>query len=323
MNNKTNILILSCGTRNKIVQYFKKELANRGLVFTTDCSELAPALYDADKYFIVPKMNEEGYIDEIISICKENNIKAVLSLIDPELNLLAEYKQDFLSIGTTPIISEYDVVEMCFDKYSMYKFLIQNGFKTVRSYINKEELYKDVDAKVINYPVFVKPVRGSASINISKVNSKEEVELLFSRFDNLMIQEFMDGTEYGADVYIDMISNEPVAIFTKEKIKMRAGETDKAVSIKDEKLFELIKRFVRKAGFKGIIDVDIFKVNGEYYISEVNPRFGGGYPHAYECGVNIPDMIINNVEGKVNVEAIGKYDNGIYMMKYNELKIIR
>lgn len=322
MDETMNILILSCGTRNKIVQYFKKELGNRGLVIATDCSELAPALYDADKYFVVPRMNEEGYIDEILSICKENNIKAVLSLIDPELSLLAEYKQDFLDIGTIPIISDYDVVEMCFDKYSMYKFFIQNGFKTVRSYIDKEEFYKDVEAEIINYPVFVKPVRGSASINISKVNSKEEVELLFSRFDNLMIQEFMDGTEYGADVYIDMISNEPVAIFTKEKIKMRAGETDKSVSIKDEKLFELIKEFVKKAGFKGIIDIDIFKVNGEYYISEVNPRFGGGYPHAYECDVNVPEMILNNIEGRENLDVIGRFKEDIYMMKFNEVKMI-
>ena len=321
MSEKMNILILSCGTRNKIVQYFKKELGERGLVMATDCSELAPALYDADKHFIVPRMNDEGYIDEILSICKENNIKAVLSLIDPELSLLAEYKQDFLNIGTIPIISDYDIVEMCFDKYSMYNFFIQNGFKTVRSYINREEFYKDVEAEIINYPVFVKPVRGSASINISKVNSKEEVELLFSRFDNLMIQEFMDGTEYGADVYIDIISNEPVAIFTKEKIKMRAGETDKSVSIKDEKLFELIKAFVKKAGFKGIIDIDIFKVNDEYYISEVNPRFGGGYPHAYECGVNVPGMIIKNILGIVNYEVIGRYDKDVYMMKFNEIMI--
>src|SRR5690625_4589301 len=104
----------------------------------------------------------------------------------------------------------------------------------------------------------------------------------------------MDGTEYGVDVYVDMISNEPVSIFIKEKIAMRAGETDKSVSVKDEQLFELIKRFVKKIAFKGIIDIDVFKVNGQYYISEVNPRFGGGYPHAYECGENVPQMIIYN-----------------------------
>lgn len=323
MSNETNVLILSCGTRNKIVRYFKKELAGKGLVMATDCSELAPALYEADKHFIVPRIDDEGYLDTILSICKEHAIKAVLSLIDPELSWLAKHKQDFLDIGTTPIVSDYETVEMCFDKYRMYQFLVQSGFKTIKSYVDKEVFYKDVSSGVIDYPVFVKPVRGSASINISKVGSREEIELLFSRFDNLMIQEFMDGTEYGADVYIDMISGEPVAIFTKEKIKMRAGETDKAVSVKDDKLFDLIKNLVKAAGFRGIIDIDIFEVNGEYYISEVNPRFGGGYPHAYECGVNVPAMIINNVEGIANNEDIEQYDESVYMMKYNELKLLR
>ena len=56
-------------------------------------------------------------------------------------------------------------------------------------------------------------------------------------------------------------------------------------------LFDLIETFVKKVGFKGIIDIDLFQVNGEYYISEVNPRFGGGYSHAYECGINVPRMI--------------------------------
>ena len=81
--------------------------------------------------------------------------------------------------------------------------------------------------------------------------------------------------------------------------------------------------FVKVAGFKGIIDIDIFKVNGEYYISEVNPRFGGGYPHAFECGVNIPGMIINNLEAKENQDVIGQYDEDVYMMKFNDVKIIK
>lgn len=321
MNSDNNILILSCGTRNKIVQYFKKELAGNGLVVATDCCKLAPALYEADKYYIVSKMSDEGYLNEVLSICKENHINAVISLIDPELSLLAENRQAFKEIGVTSIVSDYDVVELCFNKYSMYKFLIKNGFKTIKSYIDKEEFYNELDKGIISFPVFVKPVKGSASININKVTSKEEIELMFSRFDNLMIQEFIDGIEYGADAYIDMISGEPVAIFVKEKIKMRAGETDKSVSIKDDKLFKLITEFVKKVGFKGVIDIDIFNVNGEYYISEVNPRFGGGYPHAYECGVNIPEMIIRNIEGSINTKVIGEYSDGIYMSKFNDISI--
>ncbi|MER2000430.1 MAG: ATP-grasp domain-containing protein, partial [Lysinibacillus sp.] len=285
MNENLNILILSCGTRNKIVHYFKKELAGRGEVIATDCSDLAPALYEADQYFIVPRMDDANYLDTILSLCKEHKVKAVFSLIDPELSLLAKYKQAFLDIGTIPIISDLEVTEMCFDKYKMYEFLTRNNYKTIRSYIEKEQFYRDVELGLINYPVFVKPVKGSASNNINKVVSKEEVDLLFNRFDNLMIQEYMDGIEYGADVYIDLLSNEPVTIFVKEKIKMRAGETDKAISIKNPELFSLIKSFVEIAGFTGIIDIDLFEVDGEIYISEVNPRFGGGYPHAYESGL--------------------------------------
>src|SRR5699024_8004571 len=151
----------------------------------------------------------------------ENDIKAILSLIDPELSFLAKHKEAFAQIGVVPIISEYEVVELCFDKYRMDTFLTETGFPTAKSYISTEEFYSDVNDSNISYPVFVKPVRGSASVNISKVNSKEEIELLFERFDGLMIQEFMDGTELGADVYIDLISGEPVAIFVKEKIQMR------------------------------------------------------------------------------------------------------
>ena len=317
----TNILILSCGTRNKIVQYFKKELGDKGKVFATDSSELAPALYDADEYFIVPRITDPGYLQHIIDICKENNITGILSLIDPELSLLAKNRQKFIDIGTTPIVSDYEVVEKSFDKYIFNQFLEENGFNSMKCYIDINEFYIDLEKEVIDFPVFVKPYNGSASININKVNSKDELDLLFSKFDNLMIQEYMDGTEYGVDVYIDMISNEPVSIFIKEKIKMRAGETDKSVSVKDSDLQDLVINFVEIAGYKGIIDIDIFKVNNEYYISEVNPRFGGGYPHAYESGVNIPEQIITNLKKEENTLQLNEYEENIYMMKYNELRI--
>ena len=104
---------------------------------------------------------------------------------------------------------------------------------------------------------------------------------------------------------------------------MRAGETDKAVSFKEERLFALIERFVKEAGFRGQIDIDIFEIDGEYYISEVNPRFGGGYPHAYECGCDHMKLIENNLRGIPNEKRIGNYNEGIYMMKYNEVMIRR
>lgn len=317
----TNILILSAGTRNKIVQYFKRELGNQGKVIATDCSPIAPAIFDADSYYIVPRMTEPGYIDVILDICKKEKINGVISLIDPELSLLAKHTKDFEAVGTTVVGSSYEICEKTLNKYDMYKWLTEHGYKCAKSYVDKKEFYKDKESGKIDYPVFVKPVCGSASIAISKVCDDETLELLMSHSDNLMIQEFLDGQEIGADCYIDMISGEVVSVFTKKKIVMRAGETDKAVSFKDEKLFDLITRFCRDFGFRGQIDIDIFDANGEYYISEVNPRFGGGYPHAYECGVNHMKLIKNNLENNENDINIGKYDENIYMMKYNEIMI--
>ena len=78
---------------------------------------------------------------------------------------------------------------------------------------------------------------------------------------------------------------------------------------------------MKEAGYRGQIDIDIFEIGGDYYISEVNPRFGGGYPHAYECGCNHMDLIVNNLSGKTNTVNIGNYSEDIYMMKYNEVLI--
>lgn len=316
-----NVLLLSVGTRNKIVQYFKKEFGETGRVVATDMSKLAPAIYEADRFYIVPRMTDDGYINVIFDICEKEQIDAVLSLIDPELSLLAKHREDFAKIGVTVIGSSFNLCELCLNKWEMYKWLCSNNYRCAKSYIYKEDFYKDMDLGKISFPVFVKPICGSASISISKVFDRETIDNLFNHNKNLMIQEYLDGQEIGADVYIDMLSKEVVSIFTKKKLLMRAGETDKAVSFSDPRLFRIIEDFVSMAGFVGQIDIDIFDVNGEYYISEVNPRFGGGYPHAYASGCNHVAMIKNNLYGLANTKNIGNYDSGIHMMKYNEVLV--
>lgn len=316
-----NILILSAGTRNKVVEYFKENVGDKGKVVATDCSNLAPAVYEADVFYLVPRITAPGYIEQILDICVKEKIDGVFSLIDPELSLLARERERFLAVGATPILSDYELVETCFDKYRMFELLTGMGIPTGQCYLSKEDFYRDRQKGRIDYPVFVKPVRGSASLNINKVSSDQELETLFHLYDDLMIQEFMDGQEYGADVYVDMISGKCTSIFVKKKIKMRAGETDKSVSVKNPELFELIRKFVEKCGFCGMIDIDLFEIGGVFYISEVNPRFGGGYPHAYACGVNMPSQVLCNLSGRENPVRIGAYKEDVCMMKYNEIAV--
>ena len=124
-----NILILSAGTRNKIVQYFKRALTTAsgerfGRVIATDMSNIAPSVYEADKFYQVPQMVAEGYIEVIFDICKKEGITAILSLIDPELSLLAKHREEFSALGVTVIGSDYNLCEMSLDKMKMYKWQI-------------------------------------------------------------------------------------------------------------------------------------------------------------------------------------------------------
>jgi carbamoyl-phosphate synthase large subunit len=321
MNREINILITSVGRRTKLLEFFKNELHGIGNLIATDCSNLAPALYKADKHYLVPKIDHPEYINHIKEICEKENIIAVLSLIDPELSLLSKHADELNELGVTSIVSSFKACEQWLDKYKAVDFFRNNGFKHAKTYNSITDFKAALEENVIQFPVFVKPQKGSASLNINKACNIEEAKLIFKSTNDMIIQEYLDGQELGVDVYVDLISKRIISMFIKEKISMRAGETDKARSIKSDALFKVIENLVVKSGLIGPIDIDVFSINGEYFISEINPRFGGGYLLAYECGVNFPKYIINNLMGIENKIEIGNYKENIFMMKHDSITI--
>ena len=319
-----NILILSCGTRNLLVRYFKEKGNGIEKVVGTDCSKYAPALYETDAHYIVPRMTEPGYLDIIIDICKKEAIDAVLPLQEDELYLIASHKTLFTDNGITPIVSDAETVDLCRDKFAFYQHLMKNQLPAITSVNSFEAFLKEEEAGTMSLPVFLKPTRGCGSVGIQKVEHIELLETLCKYADEkYLIQNFAKGEEYGADIYVDLLSQKPATIFVKKKLRMRAGETEKSVSYKDEKLFELIQETVSTLDLCGPVDMDIFQIDGQYYISEINPRFGGGYPHAYNCGVNFPKLIANNIAGIENANTIGDYEEGVCMLKYTDLAMLR
>lgn len=310
-----NILILSCGTRYKLVEYFKN-CSNIEKVVGADCSELAPALLVADKGVIVPRMTEPGYLETILDICIKENINAILPLQEEELLLISREKKFFLEKGITPVISDYEAISLCKDKFLLYQKLCEEGIETVPTYTVSEYLAKGREGE----EVFVKPRTGAGSVNTFSTKSLEFVKALAKEYESeeLIVQPKISGKEFGVDTYIDLISKEPVTCFIKEKLRMRAGETEKSLSVKNESIKNLVINAVKKLGLAGPIDMDILEQDGKFYILEINPRFGGGYPHAYMCGVDFPKFIASNIEGTTNESCFDCYESGIIAMKYSE-----
>ncbi|GAA0343317.1 ATP-grasp domain-containing protein [Oceanobacillus oncorhynchi subsp. oncorhynchi] len=319
-----NILISSAGRRVKVVQYFKENLNEvNGKVIAVDCDIKAPALYFADEKDIIPRVDNEYYLEKLLNICKKYKVDAILSLIDPELEILAANKKVFDELNIKLILSSLEMLAIGYDKQATYEYLFEKGIPCVPTFNKVEIVERKIEQRLLEFPFIVKPQRGSASIGIEIANDLEELKKLFAKEDNLIIQPFYKDKEFGVDVYVDLIDGHLVDFFIKEKISMRSGETDKSIAIHNREISSLIRDFVVETNFRGQIDIDCFEYEGQYYISEINPRFGGGYPHAYEAGVNFMKYIIENLNDRVNKKYTSyNYEAGNIMMKYDNVKLI-
>ncbi len=315
-----NILILSCGTRVKLGQYLLQRENGVEKVVVTDCSNYAPALYVADKYYIVPKMTEPDYLKSLLEICEKEQIKVVLPLQEDELLLIAKERKQFEDLGILVAVSEYQNVLLCKDKYEMYQFLNNLQIPTI-----KTELVDDIlESGNLDGDVFVKPRRGAGSVGAMRVATIALLSALQNESENqLIVQPYIKGTEYGIDIYVDFISKKTIGIFCKKKLRMRAGETEKSISVKIPEIEELVKKTIEVLHLRGPIDMDILEESGKYYILEINPRFGGGYPHAYECGINFPKMLAVNAKKMSNDKIENEYKEGIIALKYSDVKIVK
>lgn len=316
-----NYLMCSVGRRGELLKDFRKSMEKNSTLIATDNSPYAPAIYLADKQYLVPLINSPEYIDTLIDICKKEEINAVTTFIDPEIMLLAKNREKFEKIGVEVLAPYEETAKLCFDKYEMFKYLKSKGVLTVMTWPTFEEFKVDFDDGKVEFPVFVKPRTGSGSVGAKKILDIESLKLAFEQDESLIVQEFMDCQDLDADVYIDIKSHKPVAIFSKKKISTTIGGANKTISFKDEKLFDFIKNVLKHFQFNGPIDMDVFCKDGNYYLSEVNPRFGGAYLHAYGAGVDFIKLIENNLKGNINEENIGDYEEGVVMMMYDSVVI--
>lgn len=319
-----NILFCSVGRRAKLLMNFRKSMNGCGKIIATDLSPVAPALFFADETYLVPRIDSPKYFDKVLEICEKSDVKAITTVIDPEIEILAKHRKELVAKNILPLCPAEWTAHLCFNKFEMFKYLQSKGVRTVLTYDSLEGLKEALDQGSISFPVFMKPISGSGSVGIGKVNNWEEAEAKFNdgKF-KYIIQELMTGGDCDADVYVDCISHKAVAAFSKKKIESRIGGASKTISFKDPKLFEFIEQVCSVLELNGPCDMDFFIKDGEYYLSEINPRFGGAYLHAYGAGVDFVKLILNNIHGIENKSIIGQYDEDIIMMMYDDVIITR
>lgn len=310
-----NILFTCAGRRNYLLQYFKESLKTNGFIIAADMQQSAPAMAIADKAIVVPAIYEENYIDVILEICRKENVDALLSLNDLELPLLSSRISEFEKLGVKVVVSNEKVIELCFDKWKTKQFAEEIGLRVPKTFLELNVVKKALKEGTLSFPLVVKPRWGSASIGIEFPVDMHELELAYellsrrlfrsslaeaskSDMDHaILIQEKIDGIEYGVDVLNDLNGN-PQQVYVKEKLAMRAGETDKSVLRNNPKIEEIGYKIGQSLGHIGNLDCDIFEKEGQYFLLEMNPRFGGGYPFTHMSGGNYPAALLSWINGE-------------------------
>lgn len=297
-------------------------------VVATDMQLSAPALQVADVKQQVPAVYAPKYVDITLQICKEQKIDVLLSLNDLELPILAENKARFEAEGVKVIVSDPAVIDIAFDKYKTAQWVESLGLKSPKTYVRLEEAKHALQTGDLHFPLFMKPRWGSGSIGLASIADMEELDIYYHLLmkqvkktilatasvgdEYILIQEKLTGKEFGLDVMNDLEGNN-VAVSVKQKLAMRAGETDKAVTVDLPEVREIGHKIGTALKHIGNLDVDVMQnEKGEYCVLELNPRFGGGFPFSYEAGVNLPKAIIEWVKGN-------KVDTSILQPEYGRM----
>lgn len=316
-----NILFTCAGRRTYLLNYFKENMSAEDKVVATDMQLSAPALQAADVKLQVPAVYDPKYIDITLNICKEQKIDALISLNDLELPILAENKAKFEALGVKVIVSDLEVIDIAFDKYKTAQWVESIGLNAPKTYVTLASAKEALAKGEIAFPLFMKPRWGSGSIGLETIDDMEELDIYYHLLmkkikktilatasigdEYIMIQEKLTGKEFGLDVMNDLEGNN-VAVSVKQKLAMRAGETDKAITADLPEVREMGAIIGRNLKHIGNLDVDIMqRANGDYCVLELNPRFGGGYPFSYEAGANMPKAILQWLKGeKVDAKTL-------------------
>jgi len=303
-----NVLLTCAGRRNYLINAFQEALQGRGQVFAADCLLEAPALQEADQGFLLPSVTDADYDRELLRLCREQQIGLLIPLNDLELPRLATLTAALSTSGTLAVVSSPEVIERCSDKLVTADFLNKHQIPGPRTYLALDDvldLFQHSDA----HSVIVKPRWGSGSIGIQFAANAEELRLAYHfaglavknsclgnsggspQEPSLLIQERVIGPEYGLDVINDL-QGRYVTTLVKRKLSMRAGETDRAVTVHDPELEALGQRLGQVLGHVGNLDCDVIVSPEGPRVIELNPRFGGSYPFAHQAGANLPAVLL-------------------------------
>ena len=301
------VLLTGVGKRYDIVSCF----ARLTTTVAADPSPLAPASYAAHVSEPVPLIGDPGYIPALQRLCAQHQVGAVLPLTDLDIEVLAQARAERLLPAFVPSV---EVARATYDKYEAHLLLQRHSLPSPPTVLGED----DLDG--LDYPVMVKPRRGSGARSIHLARDASEARFFVGYVSEpTMVQRAMSGPELSLDCLGDL-DGVCLNAIPRTMLESRGGESIKGAVVRDDELIELGRLTMETLGICGPATIQVFRdPELGLAITDVNTRFGGAFPapiYAALPGSTYPELIVRLAAGERVVPHVGSFRAGMTFSRY-------
>jgi carbamoyl-phosphate synthase large subunit len=299
------VLFTCAGMRVDIVTAFREAGAT---TIAADLDKFAPALYAADRYALVPAIEDDGYVAKLAELVRLHDVDLIVPLADMDQPKLARARD---VLGTMVLLPDADIVDRMGDKYLAHLHFEERGLASPATWL------PDQVPENAPYPLLVKARRGYGSRHIYRVQDRSQLEQVVAQTpEPTMVQAICRGEEFSIDVVCDFDGRCLNAI-PRTMIESKGGESIKGMTIKDEALIDLGRSVSEAIPLKGVANIQCFREpDGTHRLTDVNPRFGGGFPLPLAAGGHYPELVIALANGERPEPRVGDFREGVVMTRF-------
>ncbi len=335
-----NILLTGAARRNFLIPYFKAALGPSGRLLACEANPNAPVLAEADEGILVPPMDDPGYLDALLAICRDRQVSIVIPLNNLDVPVIAGNAAAFRALGTIPLTPSAEMSAMCADKWDCYEWLREHEIATPATYPTLDAARSALARGELHFPVFVKPRWGTSSLAVERAGNERELELacewgkvvlrrtILSKMtkseadDAFVFQQAVEGQECGMDVVNDL-DGHYAATLARRKLAMRDGNTDRAVTVAGSHFEELGQKLGALIRHAGVVDCDLIETPEGLFVIDLNPRLGGGYPFSHMAGADLPAALVAWASGRTPEPSCFHYQTDVLSARFDGVMTLR